>query len=380
MMRQKSSARFRFDGAALLLIVLAFLLPALRDGDRRIYLLAAAVSVAMLLCVTLLARMFSLDRMILSLVLYLCAAGILALITDPDAAEMQALRSLAGTAFLLVGALAARGLAPSLLTACASGFLGLLLLSARLLVPSLSVDLTGPGLALLMVSLSALLSLYGAFPALAAGIAGLILLFLQQAALWEAIIWSLSFLLLLWAADSRPLAVFSGLAAVLLLFFGVFRVRPEDLVPAAVPDASGLSALLSAGLFGSDTPAEALLSLGTDSLFPRLAGYLGLIFAGLTAILFLPLTLRGVSIASCARKRYHAVLAMGAVLPIAFRALAALLSSFGIIPLPALALPLLTTSLPALCGQMFLIGILCGISGKNEDDLNDDAHLAMLAR
>ena len=79
MSRQKSSARFRFTGAALLLGVLFFLVPAVQNGDPTLYLLCVLVPGVLLLCGTLVARMFSLDRMLLTVTLYICAAGVAAL-------------------------------------------------------------------------------------------------------------------------------------------------------------------------------------------------------------------------------------------------------------------------------------------------------------
>ena len=92
------------------------------------------------------------------------------------------------------------------------------------------------------------------------------------------------------------------------------------------------------------------------------------------------LTLRGAYVAVSARTRFHAVLAMGISLMLALRTLASMLSAFGFLPVTAPAPPLLTLSLPSLCAQLFLIGMLCGISGRNDADLAEDAHLAMLAK
>ena len=61
-------------------------------------------------------------------------------------------------------------------------------------------------------------------------------------------------------------------------------------------------------------------------------------------------------------------------------ALASVLSFFGFLPFGELEMPLMTTSLPSLCAHLFLAGILCGISGRNDSDLAEDAHLAMLAK
>ena len=101
---KKSAGRFRFFAASLLLAALVFVVPALREGNATLYLLAAAVPCAMLLFGTAFARMFSLDRMTISLVLWLSAAGVAALAwADPESALAQALRCGAGMAVLLVG-------------------------------------------------------------------------------------------------------------------------------------------------------------------------------------------------------------------------------------------------------------------------------------
>ena len=134
MNRQKSSSRFRFVGAAALLVLLALLVPALRDGDQRLYFLAAGVTAAMLLCMIIPARLFSLDRMILSLALYMGAVGIFSIApADPDAALMQWLRCSVGAVTLIIGAMLIRVLTVSMLTSGITSFLGLLLLAGGLL-------------------------------------------------------------------------------------------------------------------------------------------------------------------------------------------------------------------------------------------------------
>ena len=140
-----------------------------------------------------------------------------------------------------------------------------------------------------------------------------------------------------------------------------------------------MSAVAASGVFGTDTLPAELISADTVSLFYRMFGHYGLLFAGLTVLLFLPFSLRGASVASVSRSRFHAVLAMGITLMIALRTLAALsVFCFSLFSFPDI--PFLTVSLPDLCAQMFLVGLLCGISGRNEADLAEDAHLAMLAK
>ena len=375
MNRKQSSPRFRFAFAALLLSALLFLLPAVRSGDRRLYLLAALVPAFMLLCCTVLARLFSLDRMALTLALFLCSLGIAAFApADPDAAVAQALRCIPGMAALLIGAVLMRSLSTSMLSAVSSAFLGLLMLSAKLLVPAFSIPLAEAGLALVLVSVASLLSGRRSGLALIPGFAALILL-LTGGDITLAALWGLTFLLLIFAADGRFLVILSTFCVTVLLFFGYSRLFPADFKAA---DTGSLNMLISAGWTGTDILPGDLPSAA--SLFPRLSLHFGLLFAGLTVLLFLPLSLRGVFIATSSRTRFHAVISMGVSLLLALQALAALLSVFGFLPLPEVCFPFLTSSLPDLCAELFMIGMLCGISARNEADLAEDAHLAMLAK
>ena len=377
MSRQKSSDRFRFAAASILLAGLILLVPALREGNSVLYLLAALVPCAMLLCETVFARMFSLDRMVIALVLWLLAAGIAALApSDPEAAMAHSLACGAALVALLIGGIMIRSLSPSLLTAACSAFLGLLFLAAQLFPAGRALPLAEAAQALLLIAFASLLARQGPVSALLLGAAALALM-LAAHNVEQSVFWGLVVVLLVFAADGRLVVVIPALAVVLLLFFGAYMLYS---VPASLHDSSSLSVLVSVGPVGTDTLPEELAALKSDSLFPLLAGHYGLIFSGLTVLLFLPLSQRGAAVAVSARTRFHAVLAMGVTLLLAFHALAAILSVFGFLPFSGLSLPFLTRSLPDLCARMFLVGLLCGISGRNDADLAEDAHLAMLAK
>ena len=380
-MSKKSSPRFRFVFAAALLVSLTLLVPALREGDQRLYLLAAGVTGAMLLCMIIPARLFSLDRLILSIALYLGAVGIISLATsNPDAALMQLLRCSAGVVALIIGAMVIRIISPAMLTAGISSFLGLLLLAGSLLVRDLPFPFTEAALILMVISFSSLLSCYGGAAALLPGIIGTVLLLLQGMTV-EASVLALTVLLLLWAADGKIGLVLAALAVFAAIFFGAAYF---GYLPAFIPGeehALSLSTLVSSGLFGSETVTDLQNSaLPASSLVYLLSENYGLVFTGLTLFLYLPLILRGTSVAGSARTRFHAVLALGCVLIFSLRIPASLLSAFGVLPLPLNPLPLLTDSLPDLAAQMLTLGLLCGLSSVNETNLAEDAHLAMLAK
>ena len=225
MNRQKSSSRFRFVGAAALLVLLALLVPALRDGDQRLYFLAAGVTAAMLLCMIILARLFSLDRMILSIALYLGAVGIFSIApADPDAALMQWLRCSVGAVTLIIGAMLIRVLTVSMLTSGITSFLGLLLLAGGLLTRDVTLPFTEAGVVLLMIAFSSLLSAHGGIAAMIPGLAGTVLLLLQGQTV-EAIVLALAIFLLLWSSDGRIIVALAALVVFAAVFFAARQLE-----------------------------------------------------------------------------------------------------------------------------------------------------------
>ena len=377
MTKQKSSARFRFTGVMLFLVLFLFLVPAAGAGDYRLYMLAAGVPCVMFLCCTMLARAFSLDRLVLALSLLLCALGIASLaLTDPDAAVIQAVSCGIGILVLIVGSVFVRSLSGSLLTAVVSAFLGLLLLAGKLIAPTFSLPVTQPALALLLIAFALLLSREGPVSAAALGICSAVLLLLRGEPA-DCLIWILTVLLLLFAVDGRLFVILPALAAFLLLFFGMYsRFTPAGVSPEGIP----ADLLKAVGALGTDTLPEGLAVPESVSLLPRLFGHYGPVFTGLVFLMYLPLILRGAAVASCARTRVHAILAMGVCLLLGLYTITSVLSFFGFLPIATEEIPMLTTSLPSLCAFLFMAGLLCGISGRNDSDLAEDAHLAMLAK
>ena len=117
-----------------------------------------------------------------------------------------------------------------------------------------------------------------------------------------------------------------------------------------------------------------------DSLFFLLGEQFGLIFLLCAVFLLVILLIRGASLAQHTRKSFHASLALGCILLMGLRALFFLGTAADLIPLSPVTFPFMTSSLPDLFAHFFLLGLLCGISARNESDLEEDARLAMLAR
>lgn len=127
-------------------------------------------------------------------------------------------------------------------------------------------------------------------------------------------------------------------------------------------------------------PEDVSGSLPDGPVILSLGDQYGLILLLVIVFMFVLLLLRCSSIAQCTRKLFHASVASGGMLMLGLDALAFLCSVLGILSLPAGDLPFFTASLPELGGQMFLIGLISGVSARNRADLSEDTHLAMLAR
>lgn len=379
MKKHPVSARRVCFWAVILFFLAGFLLPAVREGDERLWALAVAVPAVILLCGTLFARLLSMDRLLTVLSVSLCALGILLLAGQPDLAVTRALRSAGALFFLFLGVTVIHIDRPSVTAVLVPAVIALAMLVVPLAGTFLSFPLSVPAVSLLMIAFVTLLSMRSQLPAMLLGLAGTVLL-LAQPAPAAAAVWSLTFLLLFWAYGGHPAYLLAGVSAVLLLGLGasalnlgLFSVNPEVPVPP-------LQATAPLSFFGPEMP-EAVPSLvdpDAMSLLPAVVARYGLVFAACVVLIYPVLLIRGGSLAIAARGRFHGLTAMGAILLLGLGAVSALLGDFGLSPVEALPLPLLSSDFSSLSSSLFLAGLLCGVSARNKADLEEDARLSML--
>ena len=380
MKKHPVSARRICFWAVILFFLAGFLLPAVREGDDRLWMLAFAVPAVILLCGTLFVRLLSMDRLLTVLSVSLCALGTLLLAGQPDLAATRALRSAGALFFLFLGMTVIHIYRPSAAAAVVPAFIGL----ALPILPLAGVDggfwVELPACVFLMIAFSALLSMRRQLYALLLGLAGSALL-LAQPAPAAAVIWSIVFLLLFWAYGGHPAYLLAGISAVLLLSLGASALNPGLFSVSAEAPVSPLQAAAPLSFFGPEMP-EAVPSLvdpDAVSLLPAVVARYGLVFAACMVLLYPVLLIRGGSLAILARSRFHGLTAMGAVLLLGLGAISALLGDFGLSPVEALPLPLLSSDFSSLSSSLFLAGLLCGVSARNKADLEEDARLSMLA-
>ena len=377
-MRKHSSFRFRVCALLLVFYACVFLLPACRGGDPVLYMLSAAVPGSMLLLLLLPSGLFAPDRPSLAVALILCGFSMMATVyLSVDETVSQGIRCAAGLFFLALGAVLVRSFRPSVPAGGLAGLFGLGLLSLPLFISELSFSLSDGGMALLLLAVSAFLALRLRLPALLIGLGGILLLLFQKE-FGSAAILAVSFAAVFWAASDSVLWSGFSLAAAGGLF-AVFLMLPGWFVPKEPEIPSVLSRLSSMPLLPPETVPEASGVISPD-LFFLLGEQYGIIILLCAVLLLMLLLIRGASLALHTRKSFHASLSLAAVLLFGLRAFAFLACSADLLPLPAPAFPLMTSSMPDLFTHFFLLGLLSGVSARNEADLEEDARLAMLAR
>ena len=380
MKKHSVSARRVCFWAVILFFLAGFLLPAVREGDNRLWTLAVAVPAVILLCGALFARLLSMDRLLTVLSVSLCALGILLMAGQPDLAVTRALQSAGALVFLFLGITVVHIYRSSAAAAIVPAFIGLALPVLPLAGVDIGFRVELPACAFLMIAFSALLSMRRQLYALLLGLAGAALL-LAQPAPAAAIVWSIVFLLLFWAYGGHPAYLLAGISAVLLLSLGASALNPGLFSVRSEAPASPLQAAAPLSFFGPEMPeaVPALADPDAISLLPAASMRYGLVFTACVALLYPVLLIRGGSLAVLARSRFHGLTAMGAVLLLGLGAVSALLGDFGLSPVEALPLPLLSSDFSALSVSLFLAGLLCGVSARNKADLEEDARLSMLA-
>ena len=406
MSRKRLSPRRRLTGVVVTFFVLAFLLLALKRGDMLGLVLAAAVPAAILAGAYLIPRLFPVDQLLLSLTNFLCALGILVLYdTSPSLAVHQALSYGLGFFGMIGSMLLVRSLRDQRLIWIV-GVAGVMLLSLPLFFgrelngarnwatlggftfqPS---ELVKP---MLVLFLSWWMSRRRWLPWLLFAAASTALLMLQRD-LGAALLYDAVALLLCWISSGSLPALLAGLLGGVFAarwgytHFAHVRRRVEiwinpwkDYQSAGYQIVQSLVAIASGGLFGVGLGLGAPTSIPihtSDFIFSVICEQFGLIFGACVLLIYGVLIWRSASVAMAARRRFHSLLAMGSGMMLALQAFLIIGGVLKLIPLTGVTLPFVSYGGTSLVSSMCLAGLIQGVGSLNEEDLADDAHLAML--
>lgn len=143
-----------------------------------------------------------------------------------------------------------------------------------------------------------------------------------------------------------------------------------------------LMAIASGGLFGVG------LGLGsprvipvyfTDCIFAVICEQFGVLFGILTLALYVIMILRGISTAISARRSFYGLIAMGVTAMLGVQTFIIIAGVLKMIPLTGVTMPFVSYGGSSLVSSMGLIGLLQGVSTLNQKDLSYDYQMSRAA-
>ncbi len=385
----------------------AFLLLALKTPATENFVLAAAVPLIFIAAVVIIPKLFHADRLLLNLVMFLSALGVLVLCRmDIDKGLTQAVNLGVGVlAMLFFIAIMGRVknwrvLAPlagigALLFMVVPLVFGRTINGARawIFIGSLSIQPSELGKVALLVVIAYLLSERKVF--LSIVFAGLSLLILmRQADLGTALVYYATVLIMLFTATGSFVLVGGGVGGALAGGYVGYRMfaHVRDRVkiwidPWAHYEDKGyqivqaLVAMVNGGLWGVglgvgnayDVPAYT-----TDFIFSVVLNEFGLLFGVLVILLYVVILIRGLSIASRARSKFHMLLALGASAMVIVQTVIIIGGNITMFPLTGVTLPFVSYGGSSLLSSLSIMGLLQGVASVNDSGLEEDQALASL--
>ena len=408
MNKKRRSPGRKLSGSVMLFFFLAFLLLAVRDGAWQGYVLAAAVPLMIFLGVHLLPRLFPANQLLLSLANFLCALGVLLLYcTHPAYAYQQAFAYGLGLLAMVFCVYLVRSgrswhlviwplMGLSLVLLALPVFFGRETNGAKnwIAVAGVSFQPSEVVKLSLVLILAWFMSRRSILPWLVFACGCLAMLMLQKD-LGAALLYYSVALIMFWCSSGNWFLSLLGLgggccAAVwgYQIFSHVRRrvsiwLNPwKDGMGSGYQIIQGLVAIASGGLFGVGLglgSPTAIPVYESDFIFAVLCEQFGIVFGCCVLLMYVALIWQAATIAIAARKRFHGLLAMGCATLLGLQTLVIVGGVLKLIPLTGVTMPFVSYGGTSLISSLCLIGLIQGVGSLNEDELEEDAHLAMLS-
>ena len=390
----------------------ASLLLAFRSWPIDVYALGLAVLLPLvaMLSVRVISRLLHADAMLVMLMNFLCGLGIILLYgLSPDRSLRQFVIYIAGIAVFILCLLAVKHIRDwrSICWLMIPAGITLLLLPVAIgqetngaknwiYVPGFQSFQPSEMVKLMLLLIlaqyfSSLRKLKSMLPGLVFAVASLAALMLQKD-LGTALMYYLVTLMMYWAASSNmPVTLVGAAGGVGAALIG-YRMFAHVQTRVAIwlnpwSDALGkgyqlvqaLTAIGSGGLFGLGLgmgQSHVIPAYSTDFIFAVLCEQFGIIFGLCVVGLYVIIVLRGIAISLAARTSFHALLALGCSLLIGLQTFVIIGGVVKLIPLTGITMPFVSYGGTSLLSCMGLMGLLCGVSAKNERDYEQDQLLA----
>lgn len=398
----------------MLFFFLGFLLLFLKKPSPQTALVAVCVPAALFLLNNYLPKLFPIDNLLLSLVNFLCALGILLQYRFSASRGMtQAFNCVVGLVAMIGCALIVRHiknwriLIPLIMLGCC-GLLSLPFIFRAANAGKGATAWVGVGgmsmqpseivkIAFLFV-LAYFLSRRRVLPALC--FIGVMLGFLVlQRDLGTAAIYCGTAVVLLYAATSSLLLIggilgagVGGVAAAYMLFKDSFFITVQNRInnwldPWSTYDQLGggyqivqsLIAIANGGMLGTGLGAgnaSVIPEYSTDFIFSVMTNEFGLFFSIVVVLIYALIVLRGADIALRSSSAFHALLALGCAATLAVQIFIIVGGVIKFIPMTGVTVPFLSYGGTSIVSCMGLMGVLQGVASRNERLLREDEKLA----
>ena len=204
--------------------------------------------------------------------------------------------------------------------------------------------------------------------------AGLVFLLVLQKDLGSALIFFMTYMVMLYIATSNEflfllgMGAASGAAAVAYKLFSHVRVRVAawqnpwaDIDTGGYQIVSSLFAITTWGLFGSGLTKgmpKSIPVVESDMIFAAICEEFGVIFGMGVIGIFIMILYRGVRIALDCNRRYYSILAIGVTTMISFQAFIILGGVIKLIPLTGVTLPFVSYGGSSVLVSLMMIGLL----------------------
>lgn len=401
-------------GTLMLFFFAGFLLLFIREPSAKTALMAAAVPAALWAASAVLPRLFPMDRLLLNLINFLCALGVLLQYRySPARGFTQAFNYGAGLVAMIGCALLVRHIKSwkLLMLPIMAGCVGLLALPFIFRAANAGLGATAwVGFGSFRMQPSEIVKIAYLFVlahflsrrkvVFALGYTGVMLGFLVlQRDLGTAAIYGGTALVMLYAATSSLLligAILAGgvgaVSVLYMLFKNSYFLTVQNRInnwlnPFATYDqlgggyqiVQGLIAMANGGWWGTGLGlgnASVIPEFSTDFIFAALMNEFGLIFAILVLCVYALIVLRGADIALRSSSAFHALLALGCAALLAVQTFIIIGGITKFIPMTGVTVPFLSYGGTSLVSCMGIMGVLQGVASRNERVLSEDKRLA----
>ncbi len=384
----------------------AFLLLGLKDLNPVTFAMALGVPLSFYLVTVLVPRVFPADRLLLTVVNFLCTLGILVLYRmDPKLAKGQMINYAVGIGAMLffiyfIRLTQRRRPLVVFLVLASAGLMVLPLIfgternGARAWVSLMGFSFQPSELVKVLMLIVEAYLLTRRKVVAAAAYAGFCLLALMlQKDLGTALIYYSVILVMLWVATRSGLYLglgFLGAAGGAVVGYQMFShvkrrvaiwINPwTDYEGAGYQIVQSLIAIVNGGFWGTGLGlgnAYVIPANTTDFVFSIILNEFGWLFGICVILLYLLLFLRGIGIALRSASRFNAMLAMGSSVLIALQAFIILGGNINMIPLTGVTLPFISYGGTSMLSSLSIMGILQGVASLNENEMEEDRELAM---